>query len=443
MRITRVAPWLFFCTSLPSFAQAPAGDEPVSAEQTDATAAQEPEKKTFGEFTPGGPGFKLADTRYGDMNFSAWGYVRYLNQKDLDETYTDSFGRTKTIDPRNDLQLNKVNLYFKGWIYDPAFTYFLFAWTQNASQGEAAQVVIGGNLGYQFSDKLNVGGGISQLPGVRTLRGTFPYWNRVDARMIADEFFRPSYTTALYAFGDLGHGLDYKVVLGNNMSQLGVSATQLDGHFNTLSGSVWWAPRGDYGPAGGYGDFEHHEELVTQFGLSMTRSREDRQSQPSVDEIENSQIRLSDGTRIFEDDAFATGGRINRASYLMTSFDAGFKYRGFELAGELYDRHVDDFATEGFIPVQELNDHGFQFQASMMVLPRKLQVYLGGSKVYGEYGDPYDLELGINWYPFGQRLLRWNTELMYLENSPVGYPSVPFVVGGNGTVFETSLEMVF
>jgi hypothetical protein len=36
-----------------------------------------------------------------------------------------------------------------------------------------------------------------------------------------------------------------------------------------------------------------------------------------------------------------------------------------------------------------------------------------------------------------------NTELMYLKNSPVGYPSVPMLVGGNGTVFMTSLEMVF
>jgi len=40
-------------------------------------------------------------------------------------------------------------------------------------------------------------------------------------------------------------------------------------------------------------------------------------------------------------------------------------------------------------------------------------------------------------------LLRLNTEFMYLKNSPVGYPSVPMLVGGNGTVFMTSLEMVF
>ena len=91
----------------------------------------------------------------------------------------------------------------------------------------------------------------------------------------------------------------------------------------------------------------------------------------------------------------------------------------------------------------QLHDWGYQMQASMMVVPRKLQVYVGYSKIMGEYGDPRDHSIGINWFPFEQRLLRINTELLYLKNSPVGYPSVPMLVGGNGTVFMTSLEMVF
>jgi hypothetical protein len=78
-----------------------------------------------------------------------------------------------------------------------------------------------------------------------------------------------------------------------------------------------------------------------------------------------------------------------------------------------------------------------------MIVPRKLQAYIGYSKINGEYGDPRDHSIGINWFPFEQRLLRLNTEFLYLKNSPVGYPSVPMLVGANGTVFMTSLEMVF
>jgi hypothetical protein len=408
-----------------------------------AERLREEDASGFGEFRLGGAGFRLADTEFGTMNFSAWAYARYLNQKSLDETYTDAFGRTKTLDLRNDLQLNKVNLYFKGWIYDPKFTYMFFAWTQNAQMGDGAQVVIGGGLDYSFSQRLNVGAGVTQNPGTRSLRGTFPYWHRVDTRLIADEYHRPSYTTGLYVYGNIGETIQYKAVLGNNLSQLGVNAVQLDGNFNTVSTSLTWSPQADFGPRSGWGDFEHHEQLVTNFGMGLTRSREDRQSQPGEDAIENSQIRLSDGTRLFEDDAFNTGGRVNRATYQMLSLDAGVKFRGFDISGAYYARLVDDFATEGFIPVDELNDWGYQIQASMMVIPQKLQVYLGYSKIMGEYGEPRDHVVGINWFPFEQRLLRINTEFMYLKNSPVGYPSIPMLVGGNGTVFMTSLEMVF
>src|SRR5262245_29608544 len=213
------------------------------------------EGRRIGDFTAGGAGFRIADTDFGTLNFSVWSYVRYLNQKQLDETYTDSFGRTKTLDLRNDLQLNKVNLYFKGWIYDPKFSYMFFVWTQNAQMGDGGQVVIGGGLEYSFSQKLNIGGGVTQLPGTRSLRGTFPYWNRVDTRMIADEFHRPSYTTGLYVYGNLEHDIQYKAVLGNNLSQLGVNAVQLDSDFNTFSLSLNWNPQGDFGGRGGWGDF--------------------------------------------------------------------------------------------------------------------------------------------------------------------------------------------
>ena len=36
----------------------------------------------YGVFQPGGAGFKIASTPYGDVNFSAWAYIRYLNQQE-------------------------------------------------------------------------------------------------------------------------------------------------------------------------------------------------------------------------------------------------------------------------------------------------------------------------------------------------------------------------
>jgi hypothetical protein len=398
----------------------------------------------YGRLNPGGAGYRIAETPHGVLNFSAWTYVRYLNQTGLDDEYTDSFGREFDIDIRNDFQVNKVNLTFNGWVYDPDFRWLLYTWTSNTSQGESAQVVVAGNLKYRFNDALDVGAGIDSLPGTRSTTGNFPYWIKVDSRTMADDFFRPSYTSGIWSAGKLGDTMRYKAMLGNNLSQLGVNAGRLGDNLDTFSARLDWMPTtGEFGPGRGFDDFQAHSELATLFGIAGTYSEEDPQSQPGTEDINNSQIRLSDGTRIFFPDAFNTDGRITEATYQMVAADAGMKYQGFSLMGEYYWRWVDDLKTEGDIPVDDLYDHGFQIQTSYMFVPKYLQGYVAGSKIFGEYGDPWDTALGVNWYPFRNRLLRLNGELLYMEDSPVGYSSIPYQVGGDGVAFHTNLEMKF
>ncbi|MEZ5572574.1 MAG: hypothetical protein R3E64_11190 [Halioglobus sp.] len=420
----------------PSIASAPP--------QKNAPAQQSDDKEDIGRFRPGGGGFTIADTPMGSVNFGAWAYTRYLNQDALDKDYTDSFGRTFKIDRRNDFQVNKVNLTFTGWLFDPDFRYLLYTWTANTSQGDSAQVVVAGNMRYRFNKAVDIGLGIDALPGTRSMYGTFPFFNKVDMRTMADEFFRPSYTTGIWSSGELADRMSYKLMLGNNLSQLGVNAAQLDGGLNTISGRLQWEPTtGEFGPQSGYGDFEMHEHLATEFGLSATYSSENRQSQPGTDDIENSQIRLSDGTRLFVPNAFDTDGRVNNATYQMVSADAGMKYQGFSLSSAYYVRWVNDFKTEGEVPVDNLFDQGVELQTSYMFIPRMLQGYIASSKIFGEYGNPWDTAVGINWFPMKQRLLRVNGELLYLNNSPVGYSSIPYAIGGNGPILNTNVEMKF
>ena len=392
----------------------------------------------------GGKGIVLARSDNAEVDFSVFTYLRYLNQGGLDDTYTDAFDRSKTLDLRNDLQIQKITLNFKGWLFNPDFRYLFYTWTSNTSQGQDAQVVVAGNLSYRFSDALSVAGGIGALPSTRSTNYTFPNWLRVDHRTIADEFFRGSYTSGIWAWGKLSDTVKYRVMIGNNLSQLGVDAGELDSNFNTFSGALWWMPTtGEYGPADGLGDYEMHDDAATLFAMNYTRSREDRQSQPGLDDFENTQIRLSDGTVIFQADPFATGTAVNKATYQMFAASAGVKYQGWSLDGEYYWRQVDDFRATGPMPFDQMNDHGFQLQGSYMVLPQSLQAYVSGSKIYGEYGDPWDTALGVNWYPMKRRELRVNVQGLYLQDSPVGYASVPFVVGGNGWVFSTDLMLNF
>lgn len=438
-----------------SIAAAPESNAPPVAAATSVTAAAPiaaasapakpvDGKEYFGRFRPGGPGFEIADTPAGSLNFSAWAYVRYLNQLALDKSYTDSFDRTFEVDQRNDIQFNKVNLTFNGWVYDPDFRYLLYTWTNNTSQGDGAQVVVAGNFKYRFNKAMDVGVGIDALPGTRSLYGTFPYFNKVDMRTMADEFFRPSYTTGIWSAGELDKGLTYKLMMGNNLSQLGVNAAKLDGDLDTWSGRIQWQPTtGEFGPNAGWGDFEMHEHLATNFGLSATYSREDRQSQPGTEDVNNSQIRLSDGTRLFLPDAFATGGRIDRATYQMVSADAALKYQGFDLSTGFYSRWLDSFKTQGVVPVDDLYDYGFEVQTSYMFLPRSVQGYIAASKIFGEYGDPWDTAVGINWYPMRNRFVRVNGEILYTQESAVGNSSAPYVVGGDGPALNTNVEMKF
>jgi hypothetical protein len=399
--------------------------------------------KAWGAYDAG-DGFVLVRGRLGEIDARLIAYARYLNQTKLDSTYTDSFGRTFKLQRRQDVQWNKVNLSFKGWLFDPNFTYRVWIWTQQPAMGEGAQVVVGGQLGYHFFDWLNVYAGIAPLPSTRSTNWTYPFWLKMDNRTIADEFFRASYSQGFWADGKITDDLQYRFMIANNLSALGVSASELDAQFNTMSAALWWMPTtGEFGPALGFGDFEGHEQLATLFGIHFTRSREDKQDQPGVDSFENSQIRLSDGTLLFSPNAFNTGGQVNRATYQMVDANAGFKYLGWSLEAEYYARWITDFKTTGFIPVSSLFDHGIQVQASTMLIPKRLQAYVAGSKIFGQYGNPWDATMGLNWYPFKRREMHINTQAIYLDHSPVGGSSYPYIVGGNGWLFNTDFIVTF
>jgi hypothetical protein len=419
--------------------------ENVSGDVQEGTVSSKPsptqESYKWGSYTPN-LGFKVADTDRGDLNISIYTYARYLNQLGLDANYIDAFGNLKTVQRRQDFQLQKVQIKFLGWVFDPKFRYFLYAWTSNPSQGLPAQVVLAGNLNYTFKDWFSVGAGIRSLPGTRSVEGNFPFWLGVDSRLMADEFFRPSYTSGVWASGKLTQKLDYIAMIGNNLSTLGVSAAQLDNGFNTISTSLVWKPTtGDFGP--GFGDFEGHQKLATRLGVHFTYSEENKQSQPNSESFENTQLRLSDGTVIFASNLFGPGITITDATDKMTSFDAGLKYHGLALEGEYYLRWLNHFRGPGTASVPGLFDHGVQAQLSAMVIPKLLQIYSGGSTIIGQYGQPWDFRVGMNLHPFKNRVVRWNNEFLYLHRSAVGYTALPYPVGGNGPVFHTSWELAF
>ncbi len=208
-------------------------------------------------------------------------------------------------------------------------------------------------------------------------------------------------------------------MFANNLSTLGVSASQIDNKMDTQSYALQWLPTtGEFGLYGTFGDYDYHEKVATRVGVHCSHSLEDKQSQPGTNGIENSQIRLTDGSVVFTPDLFGPGITVNNVDYQMMSIDAGIKYKGMSLEGEYYRRWLTNFTGVNTGGIPDITDNGYQLQASAMVVKNVLQLYLSGSQIFGDYGDPSEVRVGENWYFMKERGLRLNARVHPREPQP-------------------------
>jgi hypothetical protein len=366
----------------------------------------------FGEWNPG-EGFTVARTRWGQLDLSGYMVTRYLNQLPPEQSATDHLGRPIRVQARQDFQFHRVLLYTKGWLFSPKFNYTTVIWTVN----DTTQVAVGGALYYVLNKHFTLGAGYTALPGTQSMHGSHPYWPTYD-RVMADEFFRPFYTQGIFGTGEVAPRLVYRFVVGNNLSLLGITANQLSRDLST-GGSLTWQPTtGEFGPRGAFGDYENHERLATQFNVAYTRSREPRFS-PQGEAAANTTLRLADSLNVFDTGAFANGVTVSKVTYQMASSAAGIKYRGFWLQGEGYARRLDDFVADGPLPISVVRDFGFYVQAAYMVVPKTVELYGATSYIFSKYGNPKELIVGVNYYPWDTRNIRMNLHVVNIARSPV------------------------
>jgi hypothetical protein len=391
----------------------PSGSSSLSAAQTPPPGDTNVElgKLMWGEWVPG-PGFRVARTEVGELNLSGYMVGRYLNALPPDQEATDHLGRPIPVQARQDFQFHRVMLYASGWMFDPRFKYMTFVWTVN----DTTQDAIGGTLTYSFSDQFNLGVGWNALPVNRSLQGSHPYWPTYD-RVMADEFFRPFFTQGIFGSGDIGR-VNYKWMVGNNLSNLDVTGRQLTRELN-FGGSLTWMPTtGEFGPRTAFGDYEDHQNLATLFGAAYVVSRENRQSNTG-ETTNNTTLRLADSLNVFDTGTFAPGVTVEKVTYRMTTASAGMKKRGFWLQGEGYYRLLDNFRADGSLPVGAVRDTGFYVQAAYMVVPKVAELYAGTSYVFSDYGRPKEFLFGSNWYPANSRNYRLNLHFINVDESPV------------------------
>ena len=371
----------------------------------------------WGAIEPG-KGFLVAKTDIGSLYISTYILVRYLNQLPPDQTFVDHLGVTHPVKTRNDIYSHRILVFLKGWIGLPKLQYQVIFWTVNTTDQKA----IFGVIGYQLSKKFSFYAGLNALPGTRSLQGSHPYWLGHD-RVMADEFFRPYFTNGAWINGELAPGFWYNAMVGNNLSALGITATQLTRDLAT-AGSVWWMPTTkEFGPQGGYGDWEYHEKLATRFGVSTTRSREDGFSDQTFNSPDNTTIRMADSLNLFEPNALAIGVRVDKANYRMLATDAGMKYHGVFLQTEFYKRWLNNFIADGPLPVTQVVDKGFYVQAAFYPIRKKLETYALTSQIFGDksagYGNSNEYTAGLNYYMTDSRNYRINLQVIKVNRSPV------------------------
>jgi hypothetical protein len=384
-----------------------------------------------------GAGFQVAETGIGSLNFAAYIVIRYVNQL-LDSTkWYDHTGQSHPLKARNDIQAHRIMLYTRGWVLDPRLSYSTTVWTINSSIGNPAYIALIANLSFRFSDAFSISGGIGPTPSNHSLMLVFPFFLGTDRRMV-DEYLRAGFTGGVWVDGEPISRLHYKLMVGDNLSILGINANQLT-RYLTYSAAIYWEPTtGEFGPRAGYSDFEIHEELATRFSTHFTYSRQSSQTDQEVNGFENTSIRLSDGVSVYTPGILAPGVMVNYADMFLFAAFAGIKYQGLALTAEYFFRWVGDFRATGPLPLASFLDNAFQAQAAYELIPQALQLYAGGSADFSRFNNPWDAAFGVNVFPFGLRSFALNAELAYFHKAAGGGLFVPYQIGQTGPTIDVS-----
>jgi len=390
-----------------------------------------------GEFTPA-VGFDIVKTKFGSLNISVYGLFRYLNQVPGNQTFVDHLGNIDTINTSNYLNWHRTLVWLTGFFYDPRFRYNITLWSLPTTQ----QTLLFGNLQYTAAKQLTFGVGVAPSTTARSMNGSWPFWAGSD-RTMAEEFFRGGFSSGFFATGDMLPRLSYTLTMNNNISELGVPQSA-DTRNMLFGGQLRWRPTtGEFGPRGGFGDFEYHTRVATQLGFNGSQSREGRYA-PIGQAPLNTQIKLSDGINPFNEGALARFVTVSTLSYREIAVDAGAKYRGFSFQSEYYWRTLNDFVANGPLPLNSIFDRGFMAEIGYMAVPKTVNVYAIGGYVHDQFRRyPWEAGGGVAYYPSHTRSWRFDLRATHIDQSPASSSFGYYLAGLTGTIVAIGADILF
>lgn len=438
--IARVNRWgcaAFMFIVLAFAIEARAQDEGPAPDYPDTTEVEDTyENGIAGEFTPA-KGFDIIKTKRGSVNISVYGLFRFLDQTPANQTFTDHLGRERSVAARNDINWHRTFLWVSGFFYDPRIRYTISIWSLPTTE----QNLGFGLLRFKLKDAVTFGVGVGPALTARSLQGSWPFWAGSD-RQMAEEFYRGGFASSFFITGEPIDRVFYTVAINRSLSQLGITAAE-DNREYAYSASMWWMPTtGEFGPRGGFGDLEDHQEVATRFGFSTCHADEGRYA-PLNEAPNNTQLKLSDGVNPFTAGALADTVTVTSLDYDNFAIDAGLKYKGFSFQAEYGMRWLSNFEATGPLPDDSIFDSGFFAQAMQMVVKRKLGVYVTTGYIFDEFErHPWELSGGASFYPVGNRSLRLNAHYIHIYKSPTGSSFGYYTAGQTGNTFSLGVDVL-
>jgi len=434
--------------------------EPVTAESPTFTGAPPPpvdsalippawdaspfqQSNSYEDFRVGyDNGFFIASRNMDEAPFSlkvnSQNVFRYSGFSPGAPYWTDSSGTQLPIDSSSNFQIPRGRLIFSGKALDPRLSYLL-----NIDYNTVNSNPIGFRayeLSYQFSRAFELHVGQSKVPGSREwLESAFAPLEGPD-RSMATTFFRPSLSQGVWITGQPRDNLYYHLMMSNGFNTLNLRPNQLNNRF-CWSGSSWWEPWGDFGR--GYADLEGHAEPVIRVGASYSFAF-GRGSQTDSDAVENSPIRLSDGTLITQIGALAPGVTLQTYDISLAAIDIAYKYQGLSLSTEWYAQELSALKGNAPLPLQATQAYGGFVQGGYFVVPQTVELYSRGSIVTGQFGSGSEIAGGVNWFLLpGKSNLRFTFDTAWLESSPASQNRTGYVAGQTGLLIRTQIAATY
>lgn len=366
----------------------------------------------------------------GRMQFRHTGFAREV------KNWRDNAGVIRPVTSRNDFEIERGRLEFRGFFIDPALQFFI----NLDSDTDDGHIVIFHDfwVNYEFSEAFDLYVGKAFVPGSRDWLNGSTRTRFVD-RSLATTFFRPDRSVGVWAIGEPTENLFYRVMIGNGFNTTDLTPDQIDTQF-AYSGSMW-TNLGDYGQ--GYSDLEWHCEPAAQIGHSFTFASDRGRDAGGAPLAEEAFVRLSDGTRLTQMSALAPGVQVAHFDVYLYTLDAAFKYRGFSANGEYFFRWLRDVQGDGPLPRNHFFDHGYYLEGGWFLIPKKIELNGRLSQIFGAYGSAHEYAGGVNWFINGTHNLKLTFDVTRLIQTPANNSGANYRLGDTGVMFRTQFQAAF